>query len=253
MRQASAHWFLLGIVIAIVAPAPPAAGSDATRAEALLKSKKLERDKGLYLLKDAEEEALEKSAGFKSVHDAYRQAQARVTAFEQSEQMLKATTAELANVAKLMSNLQRHTGNLPRRHSAAQAQMKAEAHYELQEAQVYHSQLQGQLNELKGQVPKADEKKTAAADLKKAKDELLAEFRTAKDALDPVADAYRELAQDKEIKLALEAIRVETKAPAKLGPSRKFLDAVKHVEGSKAAGHLSSMKGLARSKGGSRP
>ena len=251
MRRALAVSLLFGI--AATGFAPTAAGSDASRGEDLLKSKHLRREKGTYLLVVAEDEALEKLTGFRDAHTAFVKAQGRVTAYDQNEQMLKATTTELAGVTRMMASLRGRAGNLPRRHSAMQAQQHQEARYELQEAQAYHGQLQAQSEQLKRGQPKEEEKKTAAADLKQAKDMLLGEFRTAKDALDPVADAYRELAQDKDVRLALEAIRIESKAPAKLGPSRKFLDAVKLVEGSKAAGQLSSMKNLAKGRAGARP
>ncbi len=245
--------FLGGCLLICLASVGGTAGaSDASKGEDLLRSRHLQRVKSLYVLTTAEEEALGKLDDFRAAYDAYFKAQNRSDEFEQAEQMLKATNAELSQVSRQASSLRGRAGSLSRR-NRMQAQQSLQARSMLPEVQEYEAQLKAQLNELKTRQPKGDDKKNAAADLKKTKDEWTAQLRVARDALDPVINQYRELSHDRDVKLALEAIRVENKTLLKVAPSRKFLEAVKLVEGSKAAAHVLSPTHAPRSNTSANP
>ena len=224
-------------------PAPKAIANrgddEASRAEAFLNDKGLQFDKGRFVLPE-EEPVLERFATVKAAGDLLKRAQGDCNQIMLLDDNLRKIQAMIPIQVADIQNLQIEMQSLPapNRRSAEQNLMFANGQQNLKDWWENLNTLRGNARSLEALQAGFD----ARRDAQNAYDKALADF-SAKAAdfrpyIVPVAAKYAEARADPDIKAALLKVRPYLKAAKPLGPSKRFEEMVKYLNGPKAASKL---------------
>lgn len=228
---------------------PALADDEEGRAEKALNAKGLHRDKGRFVLR--EEDAVLATMGVvKAAGDALKLAQGRCNAINAVDWNLQATVAQIQYLSREMEGYRLQMRSIPVRRAAMQAAFFEESRRNWINSRDMRDQLASDAETLRRQQAGPDQRRAAWALYEQARGAFLAKIGETRPLIEPVAEQYRQLARDPEVKAALDRARPDNKTPPKLGPSRQFLDMVKYVNGAKAATDLAKKKAAPKSRSG---
>jgi hypothetical protein len=242
------------IVFMLVWMASPA-GTNVARAadepssaeEKVLKDKGLNKNDRHFLLEEAA--AIERYEQNKSLYTDYQKALSRSAEIAQYDEAVQSMEAEQQALQQQVSALQMQinhsgagNGRMQRYVNAQLAPLRQQEN----QARAMINQLNIQIKAAKGKAPKADERKGAPARVEQTRQAYIDSIRELNELVAPLMAKYHELAQDKTVTDALDALRHRTTRNYKLGPSDELVAASKMIENVKK--HTTVLKSASKKK-----
>ncbi len=219
-------------VMTSAAPAVTSAGDEpASAEEKVLTDKGLTKDDRKFLLD--EKAALEKYEAAKPLFADFQKAMYKYAAIVQYDEMYQNLVMEHQELQQEVNALQMQINNASRSYGrmARYANMQlAPLRQQQSQGKAMVSQLNSQINALKRQAPKADDRKTVPAQVERTRQVYIDSVRELSELVTPLMEKYHELALDKPVTDALEKLRRRDTRNYKLGPSDELLAASKMVQ-----------------------
>ncbi len=244
--------FTLGLTIVAWGQSVARAEGEPTSAEEkVLKDKDLKQHDRKFLLDEAA--AIEKYEKAKSLYSDFQKAfnrYAMIVQYDDTYQGMVMEQQAMQQQANMLSQQIRSmsTGN-GRMQRMVNMQI-APLRQQQSQAQSMANQMNGQVNAMKGQAPKADDRKTVPAKFDQARKEYVDCVGELSELVAPLLTKYHELALDKTVTDTLDKMRKRTALNYKLGPSDELVAASKMVQNVKkhTAGPSKSSKKKAKVK-----
>jgi hypothetical protein len=224
-----------------------AADEPTSAEEKVLKDMGLTKNDRHFLLEEAP--AIEKYEQTKSLYTDYQKALSRVAAIAQYDEGIQTMQSEQQALQQQVSALQMQInssgsgyGRMQRYANAQVAPLRQQEN----QARAMINQINAQIKVAKSKAPKAEERKSAPANVEQTRQAYIDGIRELNELVDPLVTKYHELAQDKTVTDTLDTMRHRTTHNYKLGPSDELLAASKMIQNVKK--HTTVLKAATKKK-----